>query len=390
MNCDFYLRLPVLDSFDEIVDFRHYHELPDDWHVVVADIKGSTAAIREGRYKAVNVVGVSIISAVLNAIKPLRVPYVFGGDGASLCVPASVVQVVSAALIATKRMARVEFGLHLRAGIIPMSAILDKGFNVLVTCHRISPHCTQAAFRGGGLEFAESSIKNDQEPSRWLVPDDVPAGEADYTGLECRWDAIPSARGEIISLIVKAMATDDRKTEAVYRRVLDRIRTIYGDSVHCRPVTEDLLRLAMQASSLRYESSIRTTGRRILHRLRYAVRLRWDVLAGCILMRCGIRTGDTDWGTYRAALAANTDFRKFDGTLRLVLSGTRECRRKLRDYLDGEREGQHLIYGIHTSTSALITCLIHERSGEHYHFVDGADGGYALAAMEMKSMAVTG
>jgi hypothetical protein len=41
-------------------------------------------------------------------------------------------------------------------------------------------------------------------------------------------------------------------------------------------------------------------------------------------------------------------------------------------------------YGIHVSNAALVTCIIDNRAGEHYHFVDGADGGYTLAAEAMK------
>jgi hypothetical protein len=31
-----------------------------------------------------------------------------------------------------------------------------------------------------------------------------------------------------------------------------------------------------------------------------------------------------------------------------------------------------------------MTCLVFDRRGDHVHFVDGADGGYAMAALRMK------
>jgi hypothetical protein len=31
-----------------------------------------------------------------------------------------------------------------------------------------------------------------------------------------------------------------------------------------------------------------------------------------------------------------------------------------------------------------MTCLVFDRDGRQVHFVDGADGGYALAAKKMK------
>jgi hypothetical protein len=39
---------------------------------------------------------------------------------------------------------------------------------------------------------------------------------------------------------------------------------------------------------------------------------------------------------------------------------------------------------LHISTEALVTCLIFEREGGHLHFIDGANGGYALAANKLK------
>src|SRR5438876_6530380 len=156
----FYESLPVFDEFAGITDPARYQPLPDDWHVVVADVQGSTAAIARGLYKHVNVVGAASITAVLNAVRPLEVPFVFGGDGATLCVPASVVGPVRQALMATRLMAEREFHLPLRVGMVPMPHIRRGGQDVLVARWRISPHCTQAVFSGGGLPFAEACIKD--------------------------------------------------------------------------------------------------------------------------------------------------------------------------------------------------------------------------------------
>ena len=43
-----------------------------------------------------------------------------------------------------------------------------------------------------------------------------------------------------------------------------------------------------------------------------------------------------------------------------------------------------LFYGIQISDSALMTCMVFDRKDRHLHFVDGASGGYALAAKQMK------
>ena len=45
-----------------------YRPIPDDWTIGFADVIGSTKAIKEGRYKAVNMVGAGVIAAVANAL----------------------------------------------------------------------------------------------------------------------------------------------------------------------------------------------------------------------------------------------------------------------------------------------------------------------------------
>src|SRR5262245_46595028 len=83
-SADFYAALPVLDDFAAVVRSEGYRPLPDDWLVAVSDVRGSTAAVRQGRYKEVNLIGASTIMAILNVARPIAIPYVFGGDGASL------------------------------------------------------------------------------------------------------------------------------------------------------------------------------------------------------------------------------------------------------------------------------------------------------------------
>lgn len=60
----------------------HYVKPPEDSYLVIADVAGSTKAIAEGKYKAVNMVGASAIVALTNTLGTMDFPFVFGGDGA--------------------------------------------------------------------------------------------------------------------------------------------------------------------------------------------------------------------------------------------------------------------------------------------------------------------
>ena len=81
--------IPILDEFAEAVRPENYRPLPDDWVVGFSDVIGSTEAVANGRYKAVNMVGAGVIAAVANALERRPFPFVFGGDGASFAVSAS-------------------------------------------------------------------------------------------------------------------------------------------------------------------------------------------------------------------------------------------------------------------------------------------------------------
>ena len=68
----------------------------------------------------------------------------------------------------------------------------------------------------------------------------------------------------------------------------------------------------------------------------------------------------------------------------MIISGTMEQRQQLTSYLEHLREERKIVFGIHASDSALMTCLVFNYENDHVHFLDGSDGGYALAAKDMK------
>jgi len=384
LHTGIYQDLAPLASFTQVCELSSYSELPDEWHVIVADIANSTIAIQSGQYKAVNLVGVSIISAILNISDNVEIPYIFGGDGASLCIPPELLEQSRLALIATRQLAREEFSLELRVGIVAIRQIRLAGKRMLCTKHRVSEYCTQAAFAGGGIEYAEYLLKSDSNDIDRLVTDTELPATANYSGLECRWDNVPSRHGETISLIVRSLAPILQEQVDFYKEVIEQVRHIYGDDQICKPVTSAGLSMTFDGNKLSLENRLKTHGKGQYDRIRNWMIIRLQNVLGWVLMHFGLKTAGVDWGNYKSDLEKNTDFRKFDGVLRQVLSGTASQREKLDRYLQEQFASNQCVYGIHHSESALITCLISNRSGNHYHFIDGADGGYALAATAMK------
>ena len=99
----------------------------------------------------------------------------------------------------------------------------------------------------------------------------------------------------------------------------------------------------------------------------------------CQLLRIRLR-----WSQYVGDMIENSDFRKFDGMLRMVIDGSDAQYEELRRYLETEHRKGRLVFGMHKSSEALVTCIVFSYNGNHVHFVDGSDGGYAMAARGLK------
>src|SRR5271165_6801064 len=163
---DYYASLPVFDNFADAVKTKNYRPLPDDWVIGFSDVVGSTQAIAQGRYKAVNMVGAGVIAAVANAVNRRPFPFVFGGDGASLAVSGADAPAAAAALAGMAVFARSEFGFELRVATIPVREIRAGGRDVRVARFAASTHCLYAMFAGGGLMWFEQEAKR----GRYALP----------------------------------------------------------------------------------------------------------------------------------------------------------------------------------------------------------------------------
>ena len=380
---NFYADLPVLKDFADITHSKNFCSVPNDWAVIITDIVDSTKAIELGRYKDINLLGACSIIVILNIVGDLEIPFVFGGDGASILIPPRFIQEAELALLAVQKMAADEFGLVLRIGIVPIAAITSN-YELKIAKLRISENYDQAILRGGGISYATNLIK-DKATTDLYSPkaQDLPA-IADLSGLECRWQDIPTRHEEILSLIVFVTAPSQSQVDNLYREVINQIDRIYGKGTECHPVVSTNLQLAFGEKNLSSETRIFNASKNWLKRILYLWKLRLINLVGNVLMAFNIKTKALNWGDYKQIVSESTDFKKFDDVLRMVISGTTQQRQKIIDYLEKKFEEGRLVYGFHISDRALMTCLVFERDGRQVHSVDGADGGYALAAKKMK------
>ena len=378
---EFYARLEPFSEFERFADFEEYSPLPSDWVVLAGDIEGSTQAIAEGRYKDVNMVGAAVITAVLNVCGKIEVPFVFGGDGGAVVVPAGLAEDGAAALRRLQAHAKDTFGLSLRAAMVPVSRIRHAGQELRVRRMLLNGRNHLAMFAGGGMDLVERVLKtysaDDPAILRPKPGDDAP----DLQGLSCRWEPLSASRGRMIALMVRPVVHGD--PGPAYGEILGRLQEILDQDIPAHaPASDQSLRFRWPPRGLRMEA------RMLAPTLGWLKAWSWTIFTSAVTKWCewrGGRFGPFDAPRYLEELKAQTDFRKFDDCLRTVLDCSAEQVSEIKNYLDQAHEKGLLAYGLHADRSALMTCLVFSISqGEHLHFVDAAGGGFAKAAKGFK------
>jgi Protein of unknown function (DUF3095) len=374
----FYGGIPVFRGFDRLMDPALYVPLPNDWTVGVADIVESTKAIAAQRYKAVNVAGAAVIAAVTNALEGREFPFVFGGDGASFAVASSDLAAAREALAATAGWVRDGLELAMRVALVPVAVIRANGLDVRVARFGPSANLSYAMFSGGGLGFAEAAMKRGE-----FAVSPAPAGtQPDLTGLSCRFEEIPSARGLILSvLVVPARRADP----LLFRQVIEDVIHLIEKSPDAgRPVPAGGPPLRWPPQGVDYEARAARGGPLFARRSMVLAVTLWAY----VVMRLGIKVGNFVPKTYVQQVVENSDFRKYDDGLRMILDCSEELAQALSDRLARAASDGIVRYGLHRQNAAMMTCFTPSvMRSDHVHFIDGARGGYASAATALKAMA---
>ena len=148
------------------------------------------------------------------------------------------------------------------------------------------------------------------------------------------------------------------------------------------PASTGSIKFRWPPRSLRVEARA-TAGDRTFLKSYFAVWLSSLIQFWC--ERFDRQAGSYNAPVYRDEIRSNTDFRKYDGILRMVLDVSENQAERIEQYLKREQDAGHLVYGVHLANAALMTCLVFNMAqSEHVHFIDGSDGGFAMAARGFK------
>ena len=372
MSEHFFTRLESFSRFSDFTDSTKYKEAPDDWDIIFADITGSTKAIEAGKYRDVNRIGAMAIVAVKSVLKSFDFPFVFGGDGATFLIPHAKTTAALNALAQVMALSEKNFGLDLRVGHLPVKKITQAGAKILVSKMQLAPNLFVAMFAGGGLTLAEKIIKNDPD----ALIKALPPINIDLSQLSCRWNPIKSTKGKIISLII---TEEERSHFRIIREIATTLQyVLLEDNNPVKPTTMSYKSLKECIhDEKKYHDSVFS--------ISFILRL-IEILFSNLVFKHGMHPIVFNRKIYADSMRNHSDYRKFDDTFRLVLDCSLEDIDKVKAYLQELKNEGKINYGIHISDTALMTCVVENTTpGNHIHFVDGGDGGYAKAAQMLKN-----
>jgi hypothetical protein len=371
---DFYHNLKCMTQFSDFTEDSFYQMLPSDWTVIITDIRGSTKAIAESRYKEVNTIGAASIVVVRKAMGSLDFPFVFGGDGATLLVANSKVKKVCEGLNKLKALAINNYNLELRIGVVPMSQLSQQGYPLWVAKHEISSGCCIALMKGEGLLIAEKWIK---DPNSDYVYKEMTSGSPDLSGLSCRWNPIKNKNGKILTLLIQS-----RNGNIIYKEFLHYLSSLLPNGIEStNPVNVDIANYKTIKDLIKEERKLHSTVISPSFWFRA-----FEIIIAVLLFRHNIRLPFINSIKYSQSMRTHSDFRKFDEMLRMVLDCSPEQIQKLKLYLEKSYQDKKLFYGTFEAESSLMTCFVDGLGqGQHIHFIDGDNGGYTSAAVGLKA-----
>jgi hypothetical protein len=371
----FFSRLPVneIPLGDLLMEDHLFFKIPANWHVVVTDIKNSTAAVSNGLHETINLVATGCIVAVLNlAYKAnITVPFFFGGDGASFIIPNSMLDIVMRVLHIHQQNTKKSFNLDLRIGHVAVQEIYEQGHALNISKFRTSGVFTIPVLLGNGFNYAEKKIKG---PDYRLAALSHSNEELDLSGMQCRWDRIkpPENSFEVISLLV--IARDAAQQSAIFKKVIDSIDEIYGDTQNRNPITVGKLKLKATLAKIGLEMNARMGGFRPFY-----------LVSNWVKASLGYFYFKTKKGkVYLYNLVDMSDTLIIDGRINTVISGTASQREQLETALNKMEADGEIFYGLYVSKESVMSCYVGNLRDRHIHFVDGAEGGYTKAAGVIK------
>ncbi|MBM3381730.1 MAG: DUF3095 domain-containing protein [Betaproteobacteria bacterium] len=369
---------------DKITESALSTAAPDSSSVVIADVRGSTAAIQRGEQRLVNMVGAACIAAVRNNFPAGVIPYVFGGDGATFLVPDEHLAKLKDVLEAVQTMARVQFKLSVRVGEVRVSELRAQNTDVFVRTQDCGAEEKIYFLQGDGVSLADKLIKERDshfdEMSSFLN-----FSKVNVAGLSCRLLPFNALRGSIYSFII-----EPRLPLSESRGLFNHLFSVLAQDGHLeefRPLQRENARRSWLPKTWRIEAGLKMTGNSWRERFsKFWESIKENILT-TFVFRFDVQNAMTGRpSSYMQDMLVQSDWLKFNGSLYLIVDlKLAEYQRFVAELEHQETQGS-LFFGVQRAESALVVCHLDSSSEKkHFHFVDGSEGGLTMAALQLKA-----
>jgi hypothetical protein len=103
------------------------------------------------------------------------------------------------------------------------------------------------------------------------------------------------------------------------------------------------------------------------------------------MFRFGLSDGGFEPQRYKSEVVLNSDFRKVNGMVRLIIDCSASQCDAIEKILDEYCAAGSLAYGAHRTSHAMMTCVAPDvANNDNVHYIDGSEGGLWTAAKALK------
>lgn len=369
-------------DFEHLASSEWFNPAPSSSSVVVADVRGSTKLVQNGRQRDVNLVGAACIAAIRNLFPRGRVPYVFGGDGATFLVNDVDLPLCLRALEGVGDRAWSRLGIRLRVGAVSMDEIRSHGLDVRYGSVASGPGEDAIFLRGEGIALADRLVK---ERSNQPASSTEPNVKTNISGLSCRLLPFVTKRGIIASWVIEPSLTGTSQ-DPLFQEIFSRLKKD-GPLARFCPVHADQVRHRWLSPQWRSEGRLHSSDASKVSQVMSMLRALIQSLLTRYVFKFNKANATTGLPSrYISEVPNQSDWIKTNGGLYLILDMTHEEYSDFKKWLSVKEKEGALTFGVHSSSGALVTCHLHSSSEyRHFHFVDGAGGGLTAAAVQLKA-----
>jgi len=355
---------------------------PEDCYVLISDIMGSTAAIHAGKQKIVNMLGAACIAAVRNHFPIGEIKYVFGGDGATFLVPSRHLKNLKDILRPVQAMALLSFELKLRVGEVSVAELLEANAPLWLEELEYGDQEKFYLFYGPGFSLADKWIKERYIEETGQISNDV--SQMNLSGLSCRLEPFLSQFGSIYSFIIESRLPPEEEIDLHQR--LFKILTKEGAMERLRPLQLANARRKWLHKTWAIEARLHRTGIGLLETGKNYLNSIFASFMTKFIFNFNIHNQMTGIpAEYMGDLVRQSDWFKSCGSLSLILDLPNHLADQFIQEIQNLEDKGDLYYGIQKGSAALVICHLSSNSNKnHFHFIDGSDGGLTFASKQIK------